>query len=225
MAAPPRLALFADLSPGSGSVCGLCQLSDDGKELPRLPDEQLILGECPGRARRGALGLGRPDDRDGRELPLQERRRLGQDQVRLGQLAVGVQVREHQPGRGVGQRRRVAGFVLPGLEVHDLAAADAEQDSKHFLAGDPLRQGGVEARAALLDEGEVEAGRVGDRLQVVGIREVTVVAGNRRMLADGERRDGLRQGVAEVGVERVAAVARLVSTLSCIRFVRRPTFF
>ena len=59
-----------------------------------------------------------------------------------------------------------------------------------------------------LDEGEVEAGRVGDRLQVVGIADVAVVAGNRRMLADGERRDGLRQLVAEVGVEPVAAVAR-----------------
>jgi hypothetical protein len=56
--------------------------------------------------------------------------------------------------------------------------------------------------------GKVEAGRVGDRLQVVGRAEVVVAAGNRRMLTDGEARDGLREGVAEVGVLRVAAIAR-----------------
>src|SRR3954451_23898787 len=68
-AAAPCLAFRADLSPGAGGVCGLCQLADDGEELARLPDEQSVLGECPGRAHRRALGLGRPDDRDGRELP------------------------------------------------------------------------------------------------------------------------------------------------------------
>ena len=35
-----------------------------------------------------------------------------------------------------------------------------------------LREPGIEAGAALLDEGEMEAGRVGDRLQVVGRGEV-----------------------------------------------------
>jgi hypothetical protein len=77
--------------------------------------------------------------------------------------------------------------------VHDLAAADAEQDPKHLLTGDPLRQRGVEACTALLDEGEVETGRIGDRLQVVAIVDIAVIAGNRRMLADGQGRDGLRQ--------------------------------
>src|SRR4051794_32104970 len=42
-AAPPRLAFARDLSPGSGSVRGRCQLSDDGEELARLPDEQPVL--------------------------------------------------------------------------------------------------------------------------------------------------------------------------------------
>jgi hypothetical protein len=37
---------------------------------------------------------------------------------------------------------------------------------------------------------------------MVGIVEVAVVAGNRRVLADGEGRNGLRERVAEVGVER-----------------------
>ena len=92
--------------------------------------------------------------------------------------------------------------------MHRLAAADAEQDTQHLGMGDPLGERGVEAGTALLDPGEVKAGRVGDRLQVVGSGEVGVGAGNRRMLADGQVWDGLRQGVAEVGVLRVAAVAR-----------------
>src|SRR3954454_5832073 len=36
------------LSPGSGSVCGRCQLPDDGEERVRLPDEQPVLRECAG---------------------------------------------------------------------------------------------------------------------------------------------------------------------------------
>src|SRR3954470_4803408 len=38
-ATPPLLAFARDLSPGSGSVCRRCQLSDDDEELVRLPDE------------------------------------------------------------------------------------------------------------------------------------------------------------------------------------------
>src|SRR3954452_24990789 len=43
-AAPPPLAFARDLSCGSGSVCVRCQLSDDGEERVRLPDEQPALG-------------------------------------------------------------------------------------------------------------------------------------------------------------------------------------
>jgi hypothetical protein len=73
---------------------------------------------------------------------------------------------------------------------------------------DPLGKPGVEAGTALLDPGEVEASRVGDRLQVVGWGEVGVCARDRRMLAAGEAGDGVWENVAEVGVLRVAAVAR-----------------
>ena len=48
--------------------------------------------------------------------------------------------------------------------MHNLAAADAEQDSQHLGVGDPLGERGVEAGTTLLDPREVEAGRVGDRL-------------------------------------------------------------
>jgi len=89
---------------------------------------------------------------------------LGHDQVGLGQFTVGVEVGKDQTVRGIGEGRRIAGFVLPGLEVHNLAAAYAEQDSQHLVVGDPLGERSVEARTTLLDPREVEAGRVGDRL-------------------------------------------------------------
>ena len=81
-----------------------------------------------------SVSVGRMIEHD-RELAIEEDRRLGHDQVGLEQFAVGVEVGEDQTVRGVGQGRRVAGFVLPGLEVHDLAAADAEQDAQHLLCG------------------------------------------------------------------------------------------
>ena len=91
--------------------------------------------------------------------------------------------------------------------MHDLRAANAEQDPQRLGMGDPLGERGVEARTALLDEGEVEAGRVGDRLEVVGRAEVVVAAWDCRELPCAEARDCLRERVAEVGVLRVAAVA------------------
>jgi hypothetical protein len=69
--------------------------------------------------------------------------------------------------------------------VHDLGAADAEQDGQYLWTGGLLRELGVEAGAALFDEGEVEAGRVGDRLQMVGRGEVCVAARNGRVLTGG----------------------------------------
>jgi hypothetical protein len=59
---------------------------------------------------------------------------------------------------------------------------------------------GVEAGTSLLDEAKVEAGRIGDRLQVVAGAEVVVAAGDRRELPGTEARDCLREGVAKVGV-------------------------
>jgi hypothetical protein len=51
--------------------------------------------------------------------------------------------------------------------------------------GDPLGKPGVKAGTALFDPGEVEAGRVRDRLQVVGRSEVGIGARDRRVLASG----------------------------------------
>ena len=159
------------------------------------------------RAAAPSVSVGRMIEQVGN---LRLRKMVGSGMIRLvwSQFAVGVEVGEHQPVRGIGQGRRIAGFVVPGLEVHDLGAADAEQDAQHLRVGDPLGQRGVEAGAALLDEREVEARRVGDRLEVVRRGEVGVGSGNRRKLPLSQAWDGLRERVAEVGVLRVAAVAR-----------------
>ena len=173
-----------------------------------MTDEQSVGDKAVDRARSGAIGLGGTNDRADREPTIEEDCRLGHDQVGLGQFAVGVEVGEDQTVRGIGQGRRIAGFILPRLEVHNLGAADAEQNSQHLVVGDPLGERGVYAGASLLDPREVEAGRVGDRLQVVRRSEVAIVSRNRRKLPSSQAWDGLREGVAEVGVQRVAAVAR-----------------
>ena len=68
----------------------------------------------------------------------------------------------------VRQRSRIAGFVLPGLEVHGFARPDAQQDSQDFEIGDVLSERRIQARPALLDKRKVESRRKGDRFEVVG---------------------------------------------------------
>src|SRR2546428_11819431 len=77
--------------------------------------------------------------------------------------------------------------------------------------GNPLRQRWVDAGAALLDEREVEARRVGDRLDVVSGGEVAIVSGNRRKLPFQQTRDGWGERVTEIGVLGAAAVLRPVT--------------
>src|SRR5207245_5363896 len=57
----------------------------------------------------------------------------------------GVEIWKHQPVSGVGQRRRIARLVLPGLEVHCLSRADAKQYPQDLWTGDPLSERWVEA--------------------------------------------------------------------------------
>src|SRR4029077_3109391 len=68
----------------------------------------------------------------------------------------------------VRNRKGIAGFVLPCLEVHHLARADAEQDSQNLEVRHLLGQSGVKAAAALFDECKVESGGECDDLEVSG---------------------------------------------------------
>ena len=188
-----------------------CQLAEEGKERLRLADEQPVGRQSLERPHCSAHGLGRPNDRNDRELAAEEDGGLGHDQVGLEVLPAkgsSIEVGKHQPIGGIGQSRRVARLVMPGLKMGGLGGADTEQDAQHLWTGDPLRQRWVEAGATLLDEGKVEARRVGDRLNVVLGGQVGIGPGNGRKLPFTQTRDGLRERVTEIGVLCAAAVAR-----------------
>src|SRR3954469_4878027 len=128
-----RLAVAgcSELAPGRG-VRSLCERCCGGEELLRLAGEETAGGKSVDGADGGADGLGRAKDRADRELPVEEDGRLRHDPVRLQVFAALVEVGEDEAVGRVGERRSVAGFVLPGLEMHDLCRADAEQDAQDF---------------------------------------------------------------------------------------------
>ena len=118
------------------------------------------------------------DDRHRPQFGIQEHCRFRHDQVgleRIGDIGTrgsGVRINPAvEVGEGqttVGDKGDVTGFVVPGLEVHDFASADAEQHAQNFQVRDFLGQNGIQAAATLLDERKVEARGIGDRLEVVG---------------------------------------------------------
>src|SRR5712692_1735134 len=95
---------------------------------------------------------------------------------------------------------------MPRLKMGCLGGGGTNKKTKHFRMGDPLSQRGVEAGATLLDKPKMEACRVGNRLEVILRVQVGIVSGNRRKLPLQQTRDGLREGVTEIGVLRTAAV-------------------
>ena len=150
-----------------GRIRSLRKTGQKGKKRRRLTDEQPIRGQGIERGHCSSGCIGRTNDRDDRERAAKEYGGFGHDQVGLERLPAkrrGIEVGKRQPIGGVGERRRIAGFVVPRLKVHCFGGAETEQDSQHFRVGDPLSQRWVQAGAALFDKSEVEAGRVGDRL-------------------------------------------------------------
>src|SRR5207302_11036041 len=111
----------------------------------------------------------------------------------------------------VSQRSRIACLVLPGLEVHDLRSADAEEGSKHFQTGNLLSQRRVEAGAALLNKTKVKSRGESDCLDVVTgivwVAQFRIVPRNCRMLSTMQTRDRVGEGRTEIGVAN-AAIAR-----------------
>ena len=140
--APTADCLLAVL-PALGRIGLRCQLAEEAKERLRLADEQPIGRQGLERAHCRAHGLGRPNDRNDRELAAQEDGGLGHDQVGLEVLPAkgsGIEVGKHQPIGGIGQWRRIARLVMPGLKMGGLGGANTEQDAQHLRTGDPLRQ-------------------------------------------------------------------------------------
>jgi len=110
----------------------LCQLVEDGKELLRLADEQPVIrkgldrGHCTPTSRY----LGRPNDRNGRELAAEEDGGLRHDQVRLELLAAllfaGVRMYDPIP-KELGEKfPRFAMHLVAGALVAVFAAVAAE---------------------------------------------------------------------------------------------------
>ena len=122
-----------------------------------------------------------------------------------------VEVREGQSA--IGKDLGVSGFIVPDLEVHGFAGANAQENAENFQVGDFLREGRVETGAALLDKTKMETGGVGDGLKVSGDvaaliqNEVIVAFRNSGVLSLGEIGDGVLESAAEIGVLVVAAVA------------------
>src|SRR5258708_4495978 len=218
LAGPPTLRrLRHPLRLASGCVRSLCQFAQEREERGRLAAEQPVVRQCHDRTHRGPFGRGGTNDRNDRELAVQKDRWLGHDQVGLEILPTerrGIEVWELQSIGGGGYGRRIAGLVLPGLEVLGLGRANAEQDAQHLGMGDPLRQGGIEARAPLLDEREMEPCRVGDRLQMArGLingapRSVRIILGDRPKPASSQTRNGLSKRFTELRILRPPALPR-----------------
>lgn len=93
--------------------------------------------------------------------------------------------------------------------MHGLGRPDADQDSQHFHAAGSLRHRRIEAVAALFDGWHMEAGSVGDRLDVKVGGQIVIGSRNRGELAFVQIRDRLWKheiGI-EIGVITAAAVA------------------
>src|SRR5579871_6701719 len=97
---------------------------------------------------------------------------------------------------------------MPGLEVRDLSSANTEQDPQHFHIAYPLGQLRVKTSTTLLDVGKVEAGRVSDRLQKIGVIQIVIRPGNCCMFPNCQGWNGLWERIPEIGVSCAAAVPR-----------------
>src|SRR5271165_2844469 len=176
-------------------ICFFCQIHRRCKERSGLAYEKPRRHESVERRHRAEIFY-RANDRAPRKLSANENAWLGHYQVGLEERSAKrsfIEVRKHEPIRRVLQRRRIASFVLPGLEVHRLARADAEQDQQDLRMGDPLRQRRIETGAALLDQGEMERRRVGDGLEMVLIGCIGIGSGDRLELPLEQTRDRRRK--------------------------------
>ena len=130
-----------------------------------------------------------------------------------------------------GYRSGIAGFVLPGLEVHDLRSADTEDDLKDFQAAGFLRHRRIEAGAALLDKRKVKSRREGDHLDVIAriiwvvTTEIGNVSGNRGVETRSQARDCVREGCTEIGIGRAAVAGPPTGIHGELREICQPSDF
>src|SRR6266851_5802787 len=149
-----------------------------------------------------------PDDGHWTEILIKKMSRFRHDQIGLQRVSVGrfgvcfslchMKINESHRGfvHGIGHCQRrvtligVPGFVLPGLKVHRLTRADAEQNSQYLQVGHLLSQRRVQASAPLLDESKVESSGECNGLKTRGYacRWIARIASRRVVVAPGNRR-------------------------------------
>src|SRR5205823_4847599 len=142
LCAPAYSPLIPILGSASSRICFLGQLVQERKERWRLTDEKPHVSQELDHAHGDPICLGRTDDRTSGKRPTEEWAWLRHDQVGLKILRVKrrrIQIWKRQAISGVGQRRRIARLVVPGLEMHCLGRADADQNSEHLHTGGTLR--------------------------------------------------------------------------------------
>ncbi len=111
--------------------------------------------------------------------------------------------------------------------MHCFGRADAEKDPQDDRMGDFLRQRRVETRPSLLDRAEMKCRRVGDGLDVGGIRRVGVSAGDCRKLPCGQARNRLGESECRIQIRIMIGVAvpRPIACIDCeLHEVREPFF-
>src|ERR1700722_4936268 len=113
---------------------------------------------------------------------------------------------------------------MPGLKVTNLSSPDGEQDAQYLDITDSLRQFGIQAAAALLDESKVEARSIRDCFQERRMAHIRIGSGNCSVLVDCQSGDCRTELVTEVGIFGAAAVASPPSRVHReLRQVREPT--
>src|SRR6202166_3359540 len=137
----PATLLFYELEPPASVIGCFSQtherIDDSGIFAGAWVEEQSILGKADDGSYGPALSCGRwTDDRYRAQLGIQEYCGFRHDQVGLERIGGSGTLRSSiridpavEVGEGqiaVGDVGGVAGFVVPGLEVHDFAAAHAE---------------------------------------------------------------------------------------------------
>jgi hypothetical protein len=179
-----------------GSVSFRRQILQEIEESVRLPDKEPHRRQEFDRAHRGALRLCGANHRARREAAAQERARLRHDQIGLESFASKrrrIEVGENEPVRRVGQRRRIAGLVGPGLKVHGFGGPDTDQDSQNLHTFSSLGHGGIQAAPALLDGRHVKSRGVRDRLNVTVGSKIRIGPGDGRELPFCETGHRLRE--------------------------------
>ena len=89
---------------------------------------------------------------------------------------------------------RVARLIRPGLKMHGLGGANADQNSQDLYAAGSLRHCGIEAVAALFNCWEVETCGIRNCLEEVWICGIGIGPGNCRMLPHRQSGDRLWEG-------------------------------